>query len=200
MSTELALRCRCGKLRGAVVEVARDTCSHAVCYCRDCQAFARWLGIDGVMNERGGTEIIAVAQGRVRWHEGGDRLRCMRLSAKGTHRWYSECCRTPVGNTISARIPFVGIARMTFVDAPEQHVGPAIGMQGRYAKGGVPEGVHARAPLGLVAHSAKLVFGWWVRGKARPSDYFDAKTGAAKHEPLVLAAEERAQLDRDDAG
>ena len=194
MRAELALRCRCGELRGSVVEVARDTCTRAVCYCCDCQAFARWLGTDGVMNERGGTDIIAVAQGRVRWHEGGDRLRCVRLSAKGTHRWYSGCCRTPVGNTISAKIPFVGLARLGFVDAPEEHVGPAIGMQGRYAKGGVPDGVHARAPLGLVAHSARLVFGWWVSGKARPSEYFDAQTGAPRVEPLVLDADTRAKL------
>lgn len=145
------------------------------------------------MNDRGGTDIIAVAQGRVRWHEGADRIRCTRLSAKGTHRWYSACCRTPVGNTISAKIPFVGLPRIGFVDAPEAHVGPAIGVQGRYAIGGVPEGVHGRAPLGLVTRSVALIFGWWITGKGRPSEYFDAR-GIPRSEPLVLDADARAKL------
>lgn len=146
------------------------------------------------MDARGGTEIVAVAQGQVRWHEGGDRLRCVRLSAKGLHRWYSDCCRTPVGNTISGKVPFVGLPRICFEDAPEDAVGPSVGMNGRLAEDGVPPGVHPRAPLGLVARAFWLIVRWWITGKGRPSDYFDDRTGAPRSQPLVLTADERARL------
>jgi hypothetical protein len=189
------LACRCGALRGAVDGIAPNESSHAVCYCDDCQAFARWLGIDGVTDEHGGTEIVAVAQGRVRWQDGAHQLRCVRLSGKGMHRWYTACCRTPVGNTISAKVPFVGLPRICIADLPDGAVAPAIGVQGRFAPGGVPPGVHRRAPIGLVARSAWLLLRWWVTGKGRPSEYFDAKTGTPRSEPLVLTPDARAQLN-----
>ena len=191
---DFELRCVCGELRGIVHGVAPHTCGHAICYCDDCQAYARWLGTAGVADAHGGTEVVAVAQGTVRWTEGSEQLRCMRLSGKGLHRWYSACCRTPVGNTISAKVPFVGLPRLCFGELPEVAVGPAIGIQGRFARGGLPPGVHRRAPIGLVAGSAWLLLRWWIGGKGRPSDYFDAHTGAPRSAPLVLTADERAQL------
>jgi hypothetical protein len=37
---------------------------------------------------------------------GTDALRCLRLSDKGVLRWYTDCCRTPIGNTAaSPRFP-----------------------------------------------------------------------------------------------
>jgi hypothetical protein len=181
-------------MRGVVTDVRPSNSAHAVCYCDDCQAFARWLGIDGVMDERGGTEVVQVAPAQVRWTEGDDRLRCVRLSPKGMVRWYSGCCRTPVGNTVSARVPFVGLPRLAFVELPPDAVGPAVGVQGRFAKGGVPPGVHARAPLGLIAHAVRMLTGWWIAGRGRPSPYFDARTGAPRAVPRVLDATERARL------
>ena len=37
---------------------------------------------------------------------GTDAMRCLRLSDKGVLRWYTDCCRTPIGNTAaSPRFP-----------------------------------------------------------------------------------------------
>ena len=41
--SEVPLRCRCGALRGVASEVAPTTGLRLVCYCKDCQAFARYL-------------------------------------------------------------------------------------------------------------------------------------------------------------
>ena len=195
MTVELALRCRCGIVSGVMSDVGPSNSNHAVCYCRDCQAFARWLGTPGVMNERGGTDIVQVSPSQVRWTEGAEHLRCMRLSAKGLLRWYTDCCRTPAGNMVSARVPFVGLPRVAFVDLPSHAVAPAIGVRGNEAQGGVPPGVHARAPLGMIAHASWMMLRWWIGGKGRPSAYFEAETGAPRSKPLVLTPDERATLD-----
>ena len=48
-----ALSCACGGLTGSVAHARRAT--HSVCYCRDCQAFARFLGREAeLLDARGG--------------------------------------------------------------------------------------------------------------------------------------------------
>ena len=37
-----ALQCRCGTLKGQVARA--ETANRGVCYCKDCQAFAHFLG------------------------------------------------------------------------------------------------------------------------------------------------------------
>jgi hypothetical protein len=43
-----------------------------VCYCRDCQAFARFLENPGMLDAAGGTEVVLVAPGRLRFTTGVD--------------------------------------------------------------------------------------------------------------------------------
>ena len=94
----LPLRCRCGSIEGYVA--APRVGARAICYCRDCQTFARFLGNPNeVLNGQGGTDIIATLPGHVHFTRGVDQLRCISLSHKGLLRWYAGCCRTPVGNT-----------------------------------------------------------------------------------------------------
>ena len=94
----MQLRCRCGAIQGTVD--SRHVYGRAVCYCTDCQAFARYLGSqDQVLNRQGGTEIVAILPAAVHFETGLDKLACMSLSDKGLLRWYASCCRTPIGNT-----------------------------------------------------------------------------------------------------
>src|SRR5215510_12810025 len=95
---DLPLRCRCGHLRGTARDISPATSFPFVCYCRDCQVFARFLGRADVLNPAGGTDIVQMPAARVRLTEGTDAMRCLRLSNK-VLRWYTECCRTPIGNT-----------------------------------------------------------------------------------------------------
>ena len=83
--------CQCQKLQGVVLE--GGTCSRVLCYCKDCQAFARYLRRQSAMlNDQGGTHIVQVAAHRVRFTRGMEHLAVVRLSPRGLLRWYASCC------------------------------------------------------------------------------------------------------------
>jgi hypothetical protein len=105
------LRCTCGAVTGAVEH--ERLANHSVCYCRDCQAFARFLGREAdLLDARGGGEAIQALPKDVSFHQGGQHLACMRLSETGLLRWYAACCNTPIGATPArSRLPFVGLSR-----------------------------------------------------------------------------------------
>src|ERR1700723_3237916 len=118
MTTEVRLRCRCGKVRGVARAVSPEKGSRLVCYCLDCQAFGDFLEQPGAPDVRGGTEVFHTAPARIQITDGASELRCMRLSDKGMYRWYTECCKTPIGNMVSPKLPFIGL-----IDAFMDHAG-----------------------------------------------------------------------------
>ena len=198
MSTELELRCACGTVRGVVAEASASTINRAVCYCDDCQTFARFLERDDVMNAQGGTDIVQVAPSRLRFVAGQDQLRAVRLSPKGLLRWYTACCKTPAGNMLpSARSPFVGIPTRFVVpqgSALDAAVGPSRGgLHGRFAIGGCPEGVAPKVGLGLMVRSVGWFLGNVVRGRHTPSPFWTA-SGEPVAKPTVLTLEQRTEL------
>jgi len=120
----IALRCRCGQLRGQVD--TRRVAARAVCYCKDCQAFGRFLGAD-VLDAAGGTEVAAGLPAAVRILDGADQLACMSLGPKGLYRWYARCCRTPIGNTPrDPRTSYIGLVRAC-LDAPDEVLARELG-------------------------------------------------------------------------
>jgi hypothetical protein len=98
MPLDLPLRFRCGRMRGTASNVSPSAGFRFVCYCKDCQAFARFLDRADVLDLAGGTDIFHMPPGRVKLTAGTDALRCLRLSNK-VLRWYTDCCRTPIANT-----------------------------------------------------------------------------------------------------
>lgn len=168
-----------------------------VCYCRYCQAFARFLDRPDVLDAAGGTDIVQLPPARVSIVAGADAVRCMQLSRK-IFRWYTDCCRTPIGNTAGPRIPFVGLIHC-FISAGPSELDDALG-----APRGQVNAESATAPLppdappplsrAVIARHILRVFGWWLRGLGRPNPLFDAKTGAPISVPRVLTPEERAAL------
>ena len=61
--TTLALRCGCGAVSGRVE--APERAGRAICYCRDCRAFARWLGHpERTLDPAGGTDVVATTPRR----------------------------------------------------------------------------------------------------------------------------------------
>jgi len=100
--------CRCGTFQAHIV--TSSTAVRAVCYCNDCQAYARFLRTPGVVDENGGTEVVASLPHLVHFTAGVDALACMSLSNGGLLRWYAGCCNTAVGNTPrSPKLPYVGL-------------------------------------------------------------------------------------------
>jgi hypothetical protein len=83
MPLDLPLRCRCGRMRGVASDVSQSSGFRFVCYCRDCQAFARFLERADVLDPAGGTDIFQMPPARVKLVAGTDAMRCLRLSNKG---------------------------------------------------------------------------------------------------------------------
>lgn len=193
--SEVSLKCRCGEVEGAIVDLAPGRFNRLVCYCDDCQAFARWLSRDGapsITNERGGTDVFQVWPSHVRITRGRDKLRIVRLREGGLFRWYTECCSTPAGNMLpSPGSPFVGIP-VAFVPAVDT-IGPPVGaIQGRFAKGGCPEGAHPSVSAGVLATSAWFLVRGVALRKAKGSPYF--ADGRPLVAPRVLTVAERDAL------
>ena len=103
------ISCNCGKLKGTLDRT--DYVNRCVCYCADCQAFARFLEREPeILDRSGGTDIIQTIPANVTFAEGIENLSCMRLTANGMLRWYAACCNTPIGNTFpNLNTSFIGL-------------------------------------------------------------------------------------------
>lgn len=105
------VRCKCGEVQGHIQ--GKGISNRVICYCSDCQAFAKYLGSPtGVLDGQGGTEIIQVAQPRFHIDRGMEHVAIVRFGPKGLVRWYASCCKTPIGNTLSnPTVSFIGLVR-----------------------------------------------------------------------------------------
>lgn len=187
------LRCRCGEVEGRVVDASPASVNRAVCYCDDCQAYLHHLGRTDLLNAKGGTDIVQVAPARLRFEKGADRIAGLRLGPKGLFRWYTTCCKTPVGNTMKPAIPFVGIVAQAFERADEVF-GPPIGaIMGRFAVGEPPPG-STKLDLRLVAHAGRNFLAWKLLGRTWPHPFFDRATQAPLKPVTVLTRSERDAL------
>lgn len=195
-SVALPLSCTCGRLRG-VFSAASTKGARGVCYCDDCQAYARWLDRDDLVDAHGGTEMIQTWPSRLRIDEGAGELSLLRLSPMGLHRWYAGCCRTPVGNTFGReRTPFVGLMRRLVAaddEALDGLYGRAHGVQGRFAKGGCPPGALPSASIGVIVGAMGILARGLAAGGGSPTPFFDAK-GRPVAQARVLDRGERALL------
>lgn len=175
MST-VSLKCHCGEVKGSATDVSPKSGIRVICCCSDCQAFANHLSCESqVLDEFGGTEIFQVSQSQVTIKRGHDKLRCLRLTDKGLLRWYTSCCNTPVGNTINAKLPFVGIIH-SFIN--EKKMDQVLGdvrsaVQTQHARGEptYPK-QHKKFPLGLTAQIARKMALWKLHGMQKPSVFF----------------------------
>lgn len=184
--------CRCGRVKGRVSELAPDTANHCICYCKDCRAFMHWLGREDLLDAHGGVDIVQIAPARFAIDDGRDQLRCLRLTRRGMHRWYTECCKTPVANTVPPA-PFVGISAASLGPEARGLLPDPDLIHGKSAVGGMPAGASSALSFRAVARPGKLFATWLARGLGHPSPLFDRH-----HEPIVppvvLGADERQKL------
>lgn len=191
MTRTVSLRCRCGAVRGQATAITPATDSRAVCYCDDCQIYALHLGTPDVLDDRGGTDACMVAPAQVEITQGSEQIRCLRLSPKGLYRWYASCCKTPLGNTLGPGLPVVILVH-TFMDhaadrrTRDEDLGPPkVKMLGRFAIGGTPPGAHPKTPLKMIPHFLGYLAKTYLRGKNKPSPFWD-EAGRPRAEPTVL--------------
>jgi hypothetical protein len=193
---KLPLRCACGTVQGELD--ADQPTARAVCYCKDCQAYARFLRReDEVLNEQGGTEIIAARPRALRFSAGQDRIACMSLSEKGPLRWYASCCRTPIGNTARGRkIAYLGLTR-SCLEASDAAVTEALGpvkiaLNTKSARGKVRSTPFATF-LGVLT-IMRNVLGARLGGKYKDNPFFERGSGAPIAAPTNLTRAERTAL------
>jgi len=193
MTRDAELACRCGTVRGRVAGASPRTVNRLVCYCDDCQAFLHRLGRADLLDEHGGTDIVQVAPASLTFMTGTERIACLRLTPKGLYRWFADCCRTPLGNTVGPAIPFVGIVARAFPRADDAFGKPIGGIYGRYAVGAAP-GVSAGLGARIIVRALRKVLGWRLGGKAWPHPFFDRATGLPVRAPIVLSPDDRHAL------
>jgi hypothetical protein len=190
------LQCRCGALKGVLADTAGA--NRVVCYCKDCQAFAHFLGAaEQILDARGGSDIVQVRPKKLRFTQGIEHLACMRLSEKGTLRWYASCCRTPIGNTVATpKWSFIGLVH-SCLEGSGNSLDDAFGPVGAQVHGKSARGEPKPKDTGLGRVGA-----WFVRnvlrarltGDYKTTPFFDVASGAPVVTPSVLSVEDRARL------
>lgn len=184
----IPFHCRCGTVQGEIEPGA--VYARAVCYCRDCQAFARALGREQeVLDPNGGTDIVAMAPDGLRFTAGSGQVACLSLSPKGLLRWHSACCNTPIGNTSrDPKLPYVGVLARCMDVAPDvldAAIGPPrIALNTASARGEVAA-TPVRAAFGIV----RIMWGVLrakLSGRHRDNPFFDPATSLPMAEPRVL--------------
>jgi hypothetical protein len=194
-STDHPLQCRCGHLTGTVAQTPRVT--RVTCYCRDCQAYAHALGLpEAILDDIGGTDIVATLQQYVRLIKGTDSLACLSLSDRGLLRWYARCCDTPIANTArSPKLSYVGLVHTCL--GPSQR-----SLDAAFGPTSMPVNTtHAKAPVAARTFTALTsvarIFASVARarldGSYKQSPFFVEALGTPVVVPRVLSAAEREQ-------
>src|ERR1700759_5023525 len=178
MGDQIDLRCRCGEVRGRATGLSPRTVNRVVCYCDDCQAFVHQLGRADLLDPQGGSDIVQMAPAAVSFTIGQQHIVGLRLKPNGLYRWYAKCCNTPLGNTLTPTIPFVGLLAPAFEKSRwDQAVGaPSGAIFGKYAVGGPPP--HSTGPnLPLVWQGIRRLLGWGFKPPAWPAPLFSRGSG-----------------------
>jgi hypothetical protein len=197
MTAAHPIRCKCGAFQAQLAHPEHGT--RAICYCRDCRAYAHFLGPPpGLLDDLGGTEVLIVRPRSVAFTAGQDRLACMSLSPRGIYRWYASCCRTPLGNTPrDARIPYLGLVHSCLGDggaALGAAFGPVRMKVNRQSAHGHPD-PPPLVPLLFAGARQGASLAWHrVSGAYRDNPFFDARTGAPQVTPQVITKAAREAL------
>lgn len=186
----VSLKCKCGAVQGSVSHVSPKVGNHVVCYCNDCQAFANHLSDASEITDKwGGTRIYQTPPWHISIDKGKEQLQCLRLTPKGLYRWYTGCCNTPVGNTVSTRLPFVGLIH-SFMDKDEQkesQLGPVMGYHKlESAIGQIPKEIQQIGmPKSTTFRVLWRLIKWKLTGRNQPNPFFD-HSGKSISKPSVL--------------
>lgn len=180
---------------------ARGLSVHGTCYCRDCQAFARYLGRpERMLDAHGGTEVIGTLPGRLRIDTGMDQLACITLTPRGPLRWYAQCCRMAIGNgSRTPRQSFVTL-HCRAIDAPPDEVSRVFGpVSFRFAVDAATSPVpsmRAGFPLAILKILWNIVSSK-VSGAWRVNPFFRPGTDEPVRAPQALTHEQRYALRGD---
>ena len=192
----MEIQCECGKFRAKLKAFPDSTPGRLVCYCDDCQQYLRYLKRTDLLDANGGTEVIPAYPADVEILCGREYLRCIRLSPRGTFRFFASCCNTPIANTRPGE-PWAGFLRFVYTaggDARklDQVLGPVRSrIMGRYAQGTPPVGTPEKFNLKAFLTVMPFMLKGKLLGKTRPSPFFAENGATAIAVPHVLSEAER---------
>lgn len=186
----IEIRCSCGSMQIELAGATARSGTHAMCFCVDCQAFARALGKPEILDAQGGTCLYQSQPHRVVIKQGADQLAVLQLKKKGLYRWYAKCCDTPLCNTLGTpKMAFASFltANMTqgadqigpilFCNKPDQALGPVDIKSGPMWK--------------FILRAMRAMFAERLSGRWKKTPFFDMATGRSVTRPRVLSEEER---------
>ncbi len=183
---DVPIRCSCGAVKGRLLDVSRKTVNRVMCYCKYCQRYAHILGREeGMLDDRGGTEVFQVSPARFVFDEGIEHVVCLRLTPKGPLRWHTECCKMALANTLSTqRVPFVGVS-VICLDQPsvdgalDELLGPIRArVNGKFSKEEAKALKATRLALvAMLTRYGSMMAGWKLRGHHKRSPFFNNQTG-----------------------
>lgn len=189
------IQCNCGAVKGQLKSIG--TSNRLICYCTDCRAFAHFLGKAAVvLDEQGGTEIVQVAQQHLLFCQGEDLISAVRLSENGMIRWYTTCCKTPIGNTMASRkTAFIGLIHSCLDrQQMDQDFGAEVAVLNTDTALGQAKPKQRGLPGVLVRFIWILVTNL-VTGRYQKSPLFNA-SGLPRITPKILSADELDKLKR----
>ncbi|SHJ39639.1 hypothetical protein SAMN05444000_10853 [Shimia gijangensis] len=189
--TDVILSCKCGTLTGVLHDVSAQAGTQVGCYCKDCQANARFLDARHVLDARGGTFLFQTLPSKLELRTGQEHLACLRLSPKGLLRWYADCCDTPMFNTLTKpSLPFVGVLCSAMVDPKsDAAIGPVVAMNAVECAAPGPEALTSFGiSKAIWRFLTRAVFAKLRRDRATP---FFQPDGSPAVTPKILTLEER---------
>jgi hypothetical protein len=199
MIHDVELGCSCGAVQGVARGISPLGVHRAVCYCDDCQAFMHYLGHAEWLDDHGGSDVVQLPPSMIQFERGMERIVSIRLTEKGLHRWFADCCKTPLGNTMTPAIPFIGIPVVAFkgvtgaLQRDEAFGKPRAVVMGKFAIGEVPDAAPG-FPFVAQVRALSYVLRWKLAGKSWPHPYYDRGTGAPKYPVKILTTSEREAL------
>lgn len=189
--------CDCGKVRGAARNPRSLHGRRFVCMCDDCQTYAHFLGkTERILDANGGTEVLPIEPARLAFTTGFDQLRGVRLSEQGLFRWYADCCRSPIANSMDGKFGYIGfVSERLKVEDRDRAFGPIVArVLAKFGKPPFPPNTHQGTPLSLVWATLRGITYMLWHGLRKPSPFFDPKTGKPVVTPAILAPQERERL------
>lgn len=200
MQTFTQIQCECGQFKAELTAFPKNSPGRLACYCDDCQAYLSYIDRMDLLGASGLSEIIPVYPAEIKFIAGKENLKCVRLSNKGMHRWYTSCCRTPIANT-RPKLPWIGIlSRVYNLKDPsllEKSFGPVgSSIMGRFARGPVIAGTANNMNLKAFKFVLPFVLKGLILGRGKNSPFFlaDGKTPIAPE--TTLTKEQRDEIQK----
>jgi len=214
MTDTIILACECGSLSASAEIHEKESNTRIVCYCEDCQRYARHLGKPGsVLDINGGTDIIQLSPAHFKLTKGREHLGVLRLSPNGLLRWYATCCNTPICNTpANPGMPYIGLLTRNFRRLKRNKhqpgkkqsestdtkniqalIGPVrfgVGAGSQHpmvADWPVAKGFGFRGLFGTVKNIGR----WRLRADQKRSELLDSETGEPVVTPYTLSPDEQ---------